>query len=84
MNAVRILHSDADGLAGSFVGSRYFGGLRGSEAMRHLTRKYFNLLLLSDHYRKSAATATRLPSIKCALDVVLARMTTLNSERLAA
>lgn len=45
-----------------------------SAAMRHLAHRYLTLLELHDRYRKSVFTATRLPNIARALDVVRQRM----------
>lgn len=69
-----VLHHEADELAGTFVGSRFFGVRTGTPEMQHLARKWFNLVLLHDRYRGSALHASRLPAVKHALDVVRSRM----------
>lgn len=69
-----IRYHEMDSLADTFVGNRYFGGCDGSEEMRHLVRKYFNLLLVGDRYRAGVMTVKYLPCVKAALNAVLKRM----------
>lgn len=69
-----ILHHELQEYEGRFVDGMYFDPPRGGALMRHLERKYFNLLLAYNHYRDSVQTASRLPAIRIALGAVFKRL----------